>query len=125
MARYRDAGLGYGPPGAAFQSLDELELVMGVTPDIQARIAPYLSVWHDGEPDTRIAAQAVLQAIRQASGAAPPVTTGPPDERVVVITAAASQPDGASRFVRRATVRIGSRAHGGLFQILTWDIVPE
>ena len=123
--QYRDAGRDYGPPGAPFQSLEELSFVLGMTPAIQARIVPYLSIYHDGDPDTRDAPGPVLQAIRESTGANAPPTTGPPDERVVVITAAAARPEGSrgGRFVRRAVVRIGTRAQGGLFQILTWDAV--
>lgn len=130
--RYRDAGRDYGPPGKPFETMEELGLVLGMTPAILARIAPYLSVYRDGDPDTRYAAAPVLQAFKEATGTDPVPTTGPPDERVVTIAAIATRPDrpaagranqGDARFVRRAVVRIGARAHS-LFQILTWDSGP-
>jgi general secretion pathway protein K len=122
-AQYRDAGRDYGPPGAPFQSIAEIGLVLGMTPDILARIAPYLSIAHDGAPDPRVAAPAVLAAIREATGADPQPQSGAPDERVVSITATASDARGG-RFERRAIVRIGASDKIGLFQILTWE-APE
>jgi general secretion pathway protein K len=44
-ADYRDAGLPYGPRNGAFQSVAELQLVMGMTPELYRRIAPLLTVY--------------------------------------------------------------------------------
>ena len=43
--QYQEAGLNYQPSNAAFQSLDELRLVLGMEPDIFAKISPYLTVY--------------------------------------------------------------------------------
>jgi general secretion pathway protein K len=123
LAQYRQAGRDDGPPGAPFQSLDEIGLVLGMTPAILARIAPFLSLYHDGAPDPRVAAAPVLAAMREATGTDPAPVSGPPDERVVTITALATGP-GGTRFIRRATVRIGARDKARLFDILTWE-APE
>ena len=48
--RYRAAGLAYAPPAAPFQSIGELGLVLGMTPDLLARLRPGLSLWWDGGP---------------------------------------------------------------------------
>jgi general secretion pathway protein K len=42
---YRAAGLSYGPRGGPFQSVDELKLVLGMTPGLYARIEPALTVY--------------------------------------------------------------------------------
>jgi general secretion pathway protein K len=42
---YRAAGLGYGPRGGPFQSVDELKLVIGMAPDIYRRVEPALTVY--------------------------------------------------------------------------------
>jgi general secretion pathway protein K len=118
--QYRAAGRSYGPPGAPFRSVAEIGLVLGMTPALLARLAPSLSVFQDGEPDPRLADPRLLQAIREATGAAPPVPAGPPPERVVAITASATGSDGGA-FVRRAVVRMGARAQGGLFEVLSWE----
>jgi general secretion pathway protein K len=41
---YRLAGYSYGPRGAAFLSIDELRLVMGMTPELYERLKPAITV---------------------------------------------------------------------------------
>lgn len=118
---YREVGRNYGPPGGALESVRELSLVLGMTPDILSRIAPFLSIFNDGAPDPRSAAQPVLRALREASGEPPALAQGVPPESVVSITATATAPDGGG-FARRAVVRIGARATAaGLYQVLIWE----
>jgi general secretion pathway protein K len=47
-AEYRDAGLAWGPKNAPFQTVEELQQVLGVTPEIYARVAPDLTVYSSG-----------------------------------------------------------------------------
>jgi general secretion pathway protein K len=42
---YRDAGLPYGPREAPFETVEELQLVMGITPPLFERLAPSLTVY--------------------------------------------------------------------------------
>jgi general secretion pathway protein K len=42
---YRNAGFAYGPRQAPFESVGELELVMGMTPALFSRVAPSLTVY--------------------------------------------------------------------------------
>ncbi|APV49627.1 hypothetical protein BWI17_08025 [Betaproteobacteria bacterium GR16-43] len=44
-ADYRSAGLAYGPANAPFQAIEELQLVLGMRPDIYRRIAPMITVY--------------------------------------------------------------------------------
>jgi general secretion pathway protein K len=44
-AEYRDAGLAWGPKNAPFQTVEELQQVLGMTPEIYGRVAPDLSVY--------------------------------------------------------------------------------
>jgi len=44
-ADYRAAGLNYGPRGAPFQTVDELNLVLGMTPALYATLAPDITVY--------------------------------------------------------------------------------
>lgn len=116
---YRNAGLTYGPPGSPFESVSEVGAVLGMTPAILARIAPYLSVFTEGEPDPRVASPAVSRALRQATGADPVRTGAMPPPRVVIITATADTAAG-SRFVRRAAIKLGATAKEPLVEVLTW-----
>ena len=45
--RYRGAGLDYAPPFAPFESLDEIGLVLGVTPQIYSLLAPEITVYRN------------------------------------------------------------------------------
>jgi len=117
-AEYRAAGRNYGPPGTPFRTTEELGLVLGMTPDLLARLSPHVSVLQDNEPDPAIADPIVLSALQKA-GLAGDVRRAPSAGRVVAITAVANTP-GGGRFARRATVRLGASPTGKLFQILDW-----
>lgn len=119
--QYQAAGLPYGPPNAPFESLSELGAVLGMTPELLARLLPSLSLLNDAEPDPQRAGPAVLAAMRQATGAAParPGPARPP--RTVTITAEAAAE--GSRFTRRATIRLGGTPKEPLMQVLTWEAV--
>ncbi len=118
-ARYIAAGLPYGPARSAFQSLDELGLVFGMPPAMLALLAPHLSLANPDNPDPRFADPVVLRAMRDIKLDTTP-TTKPGGPRNVMITAAAAEPSGA-RFIRRATVRLGSAQP---FAFLAWESLP-
>jgi general secretion pathway protein K len=61
--RYRAAGLDYAPPSAPFESIAELGLVLGMTPELLARLRPLLSLWWDGDPDPALAPPAIRAAL--------------------------------------------------------------
>jgi general secretion pathway protein K len=79
---YRAAGRAYGPPGTPFQSVAELADVLGVTPDMYARLAPHLTVLTDGDPDQTTRDPVVARVLADAAGSAdvagvPQETTDP------------------------------------------------
>jgi general secretion pathway protein K len=117
--RYIAAGLPYGPARSGFQSLDEVGLVLGMSPAMLALLAPHLSLASPDNPDPRFADPVVLRAMRDIKLDTTP-TAKPGGPRNVMITAAAAEPSGA-RFVRRATVRLGSARP---FAFLSWDSLP-
>lgn len=119
-AAYGASGLAYGPPGAPFADLEELGAVLGMTPALLARLAPYASVLTDAEPDYAVAAPPVRQALRDVSGqarGAPPLPL-----RTVTVTALAQASGG--RFTRRATLRLGAGAKEAPVVILAWEAAP-
>jgi general secretion pathway protein K len=64
LEQYRQAGLSYGPPNTPIESLDELQLVLGMTPEIFAAVRPYLSIYADKvEPDPQNASAVVQRAL--------------------------------------------------------------
>jgi len=119
-AEYRAAGREYGPPGAPFQSLDELGLVLGMTPELLERLIPHLSIYQDSNPVPVAADSIVLKAITEAAGADSDVDLGNTGAAPVVsITAEAREADGSS-FIRHAIIRIQPTADGRPYQILAW-----
>lgn len=118
--QYRAAGRDYGPPSEPFQTIDELGLVLGMFPALLARLAPHLSIYHDGDPDPAAADPVVRQAIQDATGVAPQAGGGPRDESVVAITATARGANG-TRFVRRAIAGIGGHTQERPYRILSWE----
>ena len=42
---YEAAGRKYGPPGMAVENMDELQLVLGMTPEILTAVRPYLTIY--------------------------------------------------------------------------------
>jgi general secretion pathway protein K len=61
---YRAAGLSYGPANAPFQAIEELQLVLGMRPEVYRRIAPLVTVFsRQGGVNTQVAAREVLLAI--------------------------------------------------------------
>jgi general secretion pathway protein K len=63
-ADYRAAGLTYKPANAPFQAIEELQLVLGMRPDIYRRMAPFVTVF-SRQPGVNptLAAREVLLAI--------------------------------------------------------------
>jgi general secretion pathway protein K len=122
---YRDRGLPYRSADHPFYSVDEIGLVADMTPDIFARLRPWLSVYHEGDVVDSGGATPVGAAIADAGSTKS-------DNRVVSqnvimrVTAVAIIPGRAS-FVRSAVVRIRAdpaaepETAGDLVQILTWE----
>ncbi|MDO9711568.1 type II secretion system minor pseudopilin [Paracraurococcus lichenis] len=124
---YRAAGRVYAPPLSGFWSLDELGLVLGMTPELLALVTPHLSLYAGREPDMRFADQVVAQAVLDVAGPdraeylAATARVDQPD--VVLITAAAVTEDARrARFTRRAHVRLGAGMHGRGWKVLSWEV---
>ena len=63
-ADYAAAGRPYGAKDAPFESIAEVEQVLGMTPAIYAKVAPFLTVFSgNGTPDASYAAPEVLAAL--------------------------------------------------------------
>jgi len=67
---YRAAGRSYSAPHAPIESLDELGLVLGMTPEILASVRPYLTIHAEAAaPDAKIAPQLIQRALAIAAKA--------------------------------------------------------
>jgi general secretion pathway protein K len=61
---YKAAGLSYKPANAPFQAIEELQLVLGMRPEVYRRIAPFITVYsRSPSVNPQLAAREVLLAI--------------------------------------------------------------
>jgi general secretion pathway protein K len=124
--QYRAAGAVFGPPNAPFRSVDELSMVLGMTPTLLALLRPHVSVYTESVPNPSASDPVVAQAVEDARAGGQPSLSF--DEAAVVqITATAIVPDGG-QFTRRAVIRIIAgdefASTRGVFQILNWQSGP-
>jgi general secretion pathway protein K len=126
LAPYRAANLPYGPANRPFDSVDELGLVLGMTPGLLARMRPFLSVYQEGD-----AAEMLGNPIQAAALDAPLIGDGwqlGSSGRVMVALVEASAVGATGgRFTRRSVVRL--RAEPSLeqpaYEVLTWEAGTE
>lgn len=64
---YRDAGRPVGAKDAPFETVEELQQVLGISPELYRRLAPELTVYTTREPDPNFASPAVLAALENIS----------------------------------------------------------
>jgi general secretion pathway protein K len=96
--QYQAAGRAYGPPGAPFQSVGELADVLGMTPDLFARMAPHLTVLTDGDPDMSTRDPVVARALTDAAGVADVTETPEPTSDQVLRITITAIGAGAARY---------------------------
>ena len=115
-AQYRAAGLDYGPPGAPFESVDELRDVIGMPPATVAVLRPLLSLFTNRPPDPAIAPPLV----RLALGDLGTVPHGGGDGGSVFrITAVATSASRAT-VARSAVVQVTATGGGRPWSVLAW-----
>jgi len=120
LADYQAAGLDYGPPGAALETLDELGRVLGMTPATLAALRPHLTLFGPPQPSAATADPVVAAALAEASqGPAVSADQPPPDVLTTRITAIAFGPSNA-RVTRSAIVRLGAALPRG-YEVIAWD----
>jgi general secretion pathway protein K len=113
---YLAEGLSAGAKDAAFDTVDELSQVLGMTPDIIAAAEPYLTVYSarsQFDPDASSMNLKPMIEIINADGLLSSVA--PSRRRVFTVTARAAMPNGVN-FTRRA----GFRITGNLTQPVVW-----
>jgi len=118
FVRYQSAGRDYAPSGTPIASVDELALVLGMTPELLERLRPHLTVYTDSDPDMTTRDPVVARALAAAGqlGAG----TAESGEELVSILAEA-RGSGRGRFTLRAVVRINARPEGRRYEILSYQ----
>jgi general secretion pathway protein K len=120
--QYRAAGLDYAPPETPFRSVDELAQVLGMTPDLLAKMRPHLTIYSTYGPGRTTTDPVALDAIMllRKQGGVLPFESDASGEQVVQVVATASGAAGVS-FTRRAILRIDPTAKDRPCAILTWE----
>ena len=125
LSQYQAAGLPYGPGNQLFDSVDDIGLVVGMTPALLARMKPFVSIYREGDPP----APSDLPATpaEASTGTGDPWYFGSSGRVMVVMIDATSVGAKGGRFTRQAVVRL--RAEASLdqapYQILTWGAPSE
>ncbi len=122
--QYEVGGLPYAPSNAAFDDVDQVGLVLGMTADIFARVKPFLSVYQEGDVRLSAASTVVAAAIVEASIRDPVAgRLGFVSPNRVATVRATATTRGGGHFTREAVVRINVKPqfNESPFQILTWD----
>ena len=138
IEEYRAAGRAYGPKNSPFESVDELDQVLGMTPELVSRLVPLVTVHSQSNGiDPTVAPEELLRALAQDPAdprdqlRLPPSVTVRPSVSgrgsrdrlpVMVVRIVVSIPSGA-RFMREAVVELTSAAPAG-FLVRHWTSRP-
>ena len=118
---YQSAGLDYAPPGAPFETIDELARVLGMTSELYTALRPHLTLYGPAEPELTttdpVVAAALAQIPQLAQGATPAAAAQQDSMTVRIIANAVGL--GNARASRTAIVRIGSSSPQG-YAVLAW-----
>ncbi|GAC1347962.1 MAG: hypothetical protein NVSMB18_34640 [Acetobacteraceae bacterium] len=120
-AEYRALGRAYGPPSAPFETLAELGHVLGMTPELLARLVPHLSLYGSATPDPRVADPLLLKVLTDIGGRPQSPSNAPPTRPQTVTVTARVSTDTGGAFTRRATIRFVTRSGGLAMRTLLWE----
>jgi general secretion pathway protein K len=95
---YQAAGLGYAPPGAPFQSVDELRDVLGMTLALFDRLEPHVTVLTDSDPDLSTHDPIVALALTESAGASGDISGGQQGLDTIMRIAVTAVGKGAARY---------------------------
>lgn len=129
---YAAAGRPYGAKDAPFETIAELEQVLGMTPDLYARLEPFLTLYSGrGQPDATYAQGPVLVAmgmdatawlaLREAAGAAGALQLVGTGSGTYSIESRARLADGRETLLRTVVRAGASPVPGSAYTLLRWE----
>lgn len=129
---YAAAGRPYGAKDAPFETIAELEQVLGMTPDLYARLEPFLTLYSGrGQPDSTYAQGPVLVAMgmdatawlaqREAAGAAGALQLVGTGSGTYSIESRARLADGRETSLRTVVRAGASPVPGSAYTLLRWE----
>jgi len=122
--QYRNAGRIWAPSGKKFQRLDDINLVLGITPELADAAKPYLTLALDQGPWLKYASPVVLAAIAKSKrdfGLS--VEDADPRGPIVLCIAANAIGSNRTAFTRRVMLRLDGTLNGPAwrYRILAWE----
>jgi general secretion pathway protein K len=114
-ADYRAAGVGWGPKNAFFQTIEELQQVLGMTPQIYERIIPDLTVYSGWTVNPDLASDRLKVALRRVGFR----KFLPSSHGIAYSISAVAKSSTGATFVREATVQAFSGSPSQV-RVLTW-----
>ena len=129
---YAAAGRPYGAKDAPFETIAELEQVLGMTPDLYARLEPFFTLYSGrGQPDATYAQGPVLVAMgmdatawlaqREAAGAAGALQLVGTGSGTYSIESRARLADGRETSLRTVVRAGASPVPGSAYTLLRWE----
>ena len=129
---YAAAGRPYGAKDAPFETIAELEQVLGMTPDLYARLEPFLTLYSGrGQPDATYAQGPVLVAMgmdatawlaqREVAGAAGALQLVGTGSGTYSIESRARLADGREASLRTVVRAGASPVPGSAYTLLRWE----
>ncbi len=126
-ASYRADGRVWGPAGQEFQRVDEIRMVLGMTPALYTASRPYMTLALEQSPWVTYASPVVLAAIARAKRDAG-LAVDPADVRgpVVLRVQARAVGENGAAFTRKVLFRLDGTLSGPAwkYRILSWEDGP-
>ncbi len=118
-AAYTAARHTFGPPHEPFESLDELSLVLGMTPALMNRMRPHLSLYVEQTPTLALADPVVAAAVADAVKRSTLTLNDSQDPGPLIVTVTAEAHTAGATFARTALLRMNGIANQP-YEVLSW-----
>jgi general secretion pathway protein K len=118
VARYAGAGREVAPLGEPFTSIEELGSVLGMTPELLARLRPHLALFTDSDPGAGTRDPIVARALAAANQFNTSAEEGG-EELVSIIAKARGR--GNAHYGLRVVVRTNGNPVGRRYEILSYE----
>ena len=109
----------FGPPHEPYQSLDELLLVQGVTPELMRLMAPHLSLFVEQQPQLAHADAVVTDAVADAVKRDQLTLNADQSPGPLIVTVKATARNRGAVFTRNALLRMNGIANQP-YEVLDW-----
>jgi general secretion pathway protein K len=118
VARYAGAGREFAPLGEPFSSFEELDSVLGMTPELLARLRPHLTLFTDSDPGAGTRDLVVARALATANQLNASADEGG-EELVSIVVDARGR--GHAHYGIRVVVRTNGNPVGRRYETLSYE----